>query len=373
MAVKSFVVVFPSVFSRQYVPALVRNIKRILKLQNEPYTRVGRDGEVILVDAHDPVFASSAIGMLFGVEKVLIARQTENDFDGLVRLITEVGGNLLLKGDRFLVRVEGRSQGFLPKDVEMSATSSIIETKSSLGARPGTPDSHDKMLYAYMTRKNAYVSLFTDNGLGGLPNGIQGKAVSCVYDELSAVSCFEAIRMGFQVHIAACYRKDSDLTGLAKILNRIIPRLLLAEVETTFYRIHPEGTRYLDMAALSTELAVREAASRDITHVVLPVSRMLFPGDAADTLAARVAASGRVPLVTLSGDHPALVRALEELNLAGKRAAGLRSLISRRHDPPSETPPSLQRSLETRRVISVRTGPNNLHDLLDSLQQSLRI
>ena len=75
MAVKSFVVVFPSAFSRQYVPALVRNIKRVLKLQNEPYTRVGRDGEVILVDAHDPVFASSAIGMLFGVEKVLIARQ----------------------------------------------------------------------------------------------------------------------------------------------------------------------------------------------------------------------------------------------------------------------------------------------------------
>lgn len=366
MAAKSFVVVFPSAFSRRHVPALVRNIKRILKIQNESYTRVSRDGEVILVDAHDPVFASSAIGLLFGVEKMLIARQTANDFDGMVQLITEVGGNLLLRGERFLVRVEGHSQGFLPRDIEMSATSSIIEKKSALGARPGTPDNHDKLLYTYMTKQHAYVSIFTDRGLGGLPHGIQGRAVSCIYDELSAVSCFEAIRMGFDTRVIACYRRESDLMGLAKILDRMIPRLLLDTVEIAFYRASPGGPGYLEMAALSAELAVREAALHDIPYVSLPVSRMLFPGGATDALADRVSSAGRIPLVTLPADDSRLLHILGELNLSGKYPR-IRSLISKKHALPREHDGTDPLQAE-RRVISIRTGPNNLHDLLDSLQ-----
>lgn len=366
MAAKSFVVVFPSVFSRRHAGALVRNIKRVLKIQNESYTRVSRDGELILVDAHDPVFASSAIGLLFGVEKVLIARQTANDFDGMVQLITEVGGNLLLRGERFLVQVEGRSQGFLPRDVEMSATSSIIEKKSALGARPGTPDSHDKLLYAYMTKRHAYVSIFADRGLGGLPHGIQGRAVSCIFDELSAVSCFEAIRMGFDVRVIACYRRGSDLMGLAKILDRMIPLLLLDTVEITFYKASPDGPGYLDMAALSTKLAVREAALHDIPYVSLPVSRMLFPGGATDELARLVSSAGRIPLVTLPADDSRLLHILGELNLSAKYPR-IRSLISKKHALDQESDGG-DRAPADRQVISIRTGPNNLHDMLDSLR-----
>ena len=366
MVAKSFVVVFPSVFSRMHVRALARNIRRILKIQNESYTQVSRDGGVILVDAHDPVFASSAIGLLFGVEKVLIARQTANDFDGMVQLITEVGGNLLLRGERFLVQVEGYSQGFLPRDVEMSATSSIIEKKSALGARPGTPDNHDKLLYTYMTKQHAYVSIFTDRGLGGLPHGIQGRAVSCIFDELSAMSCFEAIRTGFDIRVVACYRRESDLMGLAKILDRIIPRLLLDTVEIVFYKASPSGPGYLDMATLSVELAVREAALHDIPYVSLPVSRMLFPGDATDALSNSVSSAGRVPLVTLPADDSRLLQILGELNLSDKYPR-IRSLISKKHTL-TRKPDGTDSTPAGRQVISIRTGPNNLHDILDSLR-----
>ena len=114
MPVQSYVVAFPSAFSRRHITALARNIRRVLRVQNEPYASVRRDGDILLVDAHDPVFASAAVGLLFGVDRTLIARRVENDFERVVAAISEVGGNLLLAGDRFLVRVEGHTRGFLP-------------------------------------------------------------------------------------------------------------------------------------------------------------------------------------------------------------------------------------------------------------------
>ena len=128
----SYVVVFPSIFSKNKIPQLIKNIKKILKIKNQKYSSVKRDGDIILVNANDPVFASSAINLLFGIEKITIARQVKNDFQNIISEITSIGGNLLLKGEKFLVRVEGISKGFLVKDIEIAATSSIIEKKSDL-------------------------------------------------------------------------------------------------------------------------------------------------------------------------------------------------------------------------------------------------
>jgi hypothetical protein len=60
----SYVVVFPTVFSKNKIPQLIINIKKILKIQNQEYKSIKRDGDVILVDANDPVFSSSAINLL---------------------------------------------------------------------------------------------------------------------------------------------------------------------------------------------------------------------------------------------------------------------------------------------------------------------
>ena len=122
----SYVVVFPTVFSKNKIPQLILNIKKILKIRNQEFKSVKRDGDVILVDSGDPVFSSSAINLLFGIEKVAITRQVKNDFKTMVSEITSIGGNLLLKGEKFLVKVEGHSRGFFTKDVEIAATSSRI-------------------------------------------------------------------------------------------------------------------------------------------------------------------------------------------------------------------------------------------------------
>ena len=44
----SFVVVFSTVFSKNKIPQLIINIKKILKIQNQEFKSVKRDGDVIL-------------------------------------------------------------------------------------------------------------------------------------------------------------------------------------------------------------------------------------------------------------------------------------------------------------------------------------
>ena len=361
MPAKSYVVVFPSVFARRHMTALTRNIRRVLKVQKESYTSVRRDGDIILVDAHDPVFASTAVGLLFGVDRTVIARRVENEYDQIVKTISEVGGNLLLAGDRFLVRVEGRSVGFLPQDVEMAATSRIIESKSALGALPGTADNHDKLLYTYMNRNNAYVSIFADRCLGGVPMGVQGRALCCMFDAISAVACLEAMRTGFEVDVMLCYTRESERMPLAKMLDKLIPRMIRDSVRVAAVRVKPGGSGYLDKAALAAEILVAEAAKREIRHVVLPVSRTLFAGDAADLLAARVFGAGLVPVMPLPGDDR-LFQMLAELNVGPGQA---RSVISKKNDVPDIPADTTMRDVR-RHDFDVQTGPNNLHDILDA-------
>lgn len=361
MATKSYVVVFPSAFSRRHIPALARNVRRILDAQAEVYSSIRRDGNVILVDAHDPVFASTAVGLLFGVDRTIIARQVDNNFDDISGAIADVGGNLLLAGDRFLVQVDGHSQGFLPRDVEMAATSAIIDAKSSQGIRPGTAASHDKLLYAYMTNKNAYVSLFTDKCLGGLPLGVQGRAICCIFDPLSALACIETIRAGFETDIVLQYAVPSQRLRLAKMLARIIPRMALKEIDISTVQMSV-GSSYLETVALTTEILIEYARQRNIRHITLPASRMLFVGDTVDSLAARIHDAGLVPVMPLPGDGR-LFEMLGGMNMTGSRV--IHNIIYKKQAD-VKVPASLASYKIKHGSFSVAAGPNNLHDILDA-------
>ena len=121
------IVVFPSVFSKNKTSSLIINIKKVLKIQNQKFHKIRKENDVIIVEAADPVFASSYINTLFGIKGVAIAKQVANNFESILNGISKVGVDIFLKGDRFLLKVEGYAKGFTAKDVEVAATSSLIE------------------------------------------------------------------------------------------------------------------------------------------------------------------------------------------------------------------------------------------------------
>ena len=363
----SYIVVFPTIFSKNRIPQLIANIKEVLQIKNQQFTAVKRDWDVILVNANDPVFASSAINLLFGIERVAIARRVESDFKGIVSEIAAVGGNLLLKGERFLVKVDGFSRGFLTKDVEIAATSKIIEEKSNLGARPGTEQNHDKLLYCHLTKKNAYVCIFTDDGAGGIPLvADRPDAVCCIYDELSAISCYETIKQGFNPKITICYRKKSELISLARMLNHILPRLLRQDVTVDVLYIKTGKSSYQGLVSLVLEILINDARSCGISRVSVPVSSLVFPVEFVDYATNRVFESKKTPILPLSGLDSGMFADAGQLGLE-RSIPGLVRLLSGAGKAAGFAAEELEQALKSRQEVSVVVGPNNVHDFLDSL------
>ena len=364
----SYVVVFPTIFSKNKISQLVINIKKILKIKNQQFKSVKRDGDVVLVDANDPVFASSAINLLFGIEKIMIARQIKNDFQEIVSEITSISGNLLLKGEKFLVKVEGTSKGFLVKDVEIAATSSIIEKKSNLGARPGTDENYDKLLYTFLTKNYAYISIFSDKGNGGVPYQSQNEKTICaVYDELSAVSCFETIKQGYDTKIIVCYRQKSELMNLVKIIHQIIPRLIQNEIELEFFRlkINPSGIKnYLIYVNSILEIMLKESNNR----ISLCLSPLVFSSEFIDNAQKKVFGKNKIPIIPLAGVDNNLFNEAKEIGLEKRIRKLEKIVISSSDNITTFLKKEVEMSIKTKKVISIKVGPNNVHDILDSLE-----
>jgi len=376
MTENAFVVVFPADFAKNKLNYLIPNIKKILKIRGQEFQKVRRDNSIIVVDANDPVFASSAINLLFGIKKVAIAKQVKNDFRTVVSEITKIGSNLLLKGEKFYVQVEGHSSGFLTKDVEISATSSIIEKSVKLGAKPGTEEKHDKLLYTYLTKSNAYVCIFIDNGHGGIPYNSQNKKVVCaIYDELSAISCLETIKEGFDIKIIVCYKQKSDLVNLVKILNHILPRTIKQKISLEFFQIPIKGSsarNFLSLIESVTEILIHVAKLEKIERISLALSLLIFPLSFVESSQKQICKNNFSVFIPLSSLDNNIFEVAKEIGL-GKYLSKIEKLgkmnFSNQFPSKKETKKIAEEALKTRKVISVTVGPNNVHEILDALEQ----
>ncbi len=366
------VVVVPTEFTRRrgMVPLLAANVRKVLGARGQRFRSVKRDGPLIVVDAEDPVFASSAAGLLFGARMVAIARRAGSGFEEAAGGIAAAAGSALLRGDRFHVKVEGESRGFVPGDLETAATSLIIERHGGLGARPAAEADSNRLLRAFLTRSSSYACIFADEGLGGLPAGAQRRTVlCCVFDELSAVSCLETVRQGFDVRIAAAYGSERDLADVARMLAAIAPRTARAGeegggVEAEFFRTGPASraassypSRLRAACAISAAVARRDG----IGHVALPLTPLIHPPEEIDAAVAEVAEAGaraHVPLGALEGE---IFRAAGEIGL-GKFLPRIEALAGADFSGPrrAEAPGGSVRA-------TVGGGPNAVHDLLDGV------
>jgi adenylyl- and sulfurtransferase ThiI len=367
----SFVVVFPSIFAKNKQGALVDNVKKILRMQNQQYAKITKDDELIIIDANDPVFASSAINLLFGIERVAIARRTENKFDAIVSAIAKIGANLLLRGEQFFVKVEGRSSGYLPKDVEVAATAALIDKLVGMDCRPGTEEKHDKLVYCYLTKKNAYISIFTDRGHGGIPYNSQGqKAVCCIYDELSAISCLESIKQGFDVKISICYTNEANLLELVKMVNRILPRTLSTQASLDFFAFHTKDTaRSLQIKIkAASEIACFVAKQYKIRRVSLSLSPLAFPIWLIEENLQTITKNKLVPWIPLAGIGDEILSTAKEIGL-GKYLHRIERLgLARFVKSDLDASKIVSEAIKSRQTITVKLGPNNIHDILDALK-----
>nr|AIF19245.1 thiamine biosynthesis ATP pyrophosphatase-like protein (thiI) [uncultured marine thaumarchaeote KM3_86_D01] len=369
------VVVFPSIFSKNKVSSLIANIKKVLKIQNQKFCEIRKEGDVIIVEADDPVFASSAINTLFGIKGVAIAKQVANDFESIISGISKIGADVFLKGERFLLQIEGHAKGFTTKDIELAATSSLIEKTAEMGIKPGTSKKYDRKLYVYLTKLNAYICIYYDNGLGGIPNNSQNKKiVCCIFDELSAVSCLETIKHGFDVKIIVCYSKDSELLHLVRMVNQIIHRTVKPKINLEFYKI-PVNKKLasLLLTEITAKMLVQIATTSSTKRISLSLSPLIHPVDFVESLIKQAYNKNLVPYFPLSGLDDNVFETAKEIGLE-KYLSRIKKLGSSRFynfkQPPKKIEKIVEESITSKKTVLVNVGQNNVHEILDEVRSN---
>ena len=367
------IVVFPSVFSKNKANSLITNIKKVLRIQNQKFRKIRKEGDIIIVEADDPVFASSAINTLFGIDGVAIAKQITNDFESIVDGVSKVAKDIFLKGERFLLQIEGYAKGFTTKDIELAATSSLIEKTAGMGIKPGTSKKYDRKLYVRLTKLNAYICIYYDNGLGGVPNNSQDKEIiCCIFDELSAVSCLETIKQGFDVKIIICYNKDSELLHLVKIVNQIIRRTVKPKINLDFYKIHDnKKLAQLLLTEITSKILMKIAATSGIKRISLGTSTLIHPIDFSESLSKQISDKNLIPYFPLSGLDDNVFKSAREIGLE-KYLNSIKKLGSTKFHNSKQPAKKIEKIVDdtimTKKTVSVNVGLNNVHEILDEIR-----
>jgi len=367
------IVVFPSVFAKNKANSLITNIKKVLRIQNQKFRKIRKEGDIIIVEADDPVFASSAINTLFGIDGVAIAKQITNDFESIVDGVSKVAKDIFLKGERFLLQIEGYAKGFTTKDIELAATSSLIEKTAGMGIKPGTSKKYDRKLYVRLTKLNAYICIYYDNGLGGVPNNSQDKEIiCCIFDELSAVSCLETIKQGFDVKIIICYNKDSELLHLVKIVNQIIRRTVKPKINLDFYKIHDnKKLAQLLLTEITSKILMKIAATSGIKRISLGTSTLIHPIDFSESLSKQISDKNLIPYFPLSGLDDNVFESAREIGLE-KYLNSIKKLGSTKFHNSKQPAKKIEKIVDdtimTKKTVSVNVGPNNVHEILDEIR-----
>jgi len=369
------VIVFPSIFSKNKVSFLMANIKKVLKIQNQKFRKIRKEGDVIIVEADDPVFASSAINTLFGIKGVAIAKRVNNNFESIVNGVSKTAVDIFLKGERFLLQIEGYAKGFTTKDIELAATSSLIEKTAEMGIKPGTSKKYDRKLYVYLTKLNAYICIYYDNGLGGVPNNSQNKEiVCCIFDELSAVSCLETIKQGFDVKIIVCYSKDSELLHLVRMVNQIIHRTVKLKINLKFYKI-PINKKLasLLLTEITAKMLVQIATTSSTKRISLCLSPLIHPVDFVESLIKQAYNNNLIPYFPLSGLDDNVFESAKEIGLE-KYLDKIKKLGSSRFYDSKQTTKKIEKiveeSITSKKTVSVNVGQNNVHEILDEVRSN---
>ncbi|MDE1725801.1 MAG: thiamine biosynthesis protein [Thaumarchaeota archaeon] len=373
MSEKTVLVVFPSAFSLNKIDALEVSISNILKIKKQNFTCIRKNSSVIVIESNDPVLASSAIGSLFGIDKIAIAKEVKNQFNVVLTTITNTSMNLLLKGEKFYIKIEGKTTDYLAKDLEVAATTSLIERSIDLQVKPGSESDHTRLLYTYLTESHAYVCIFVDKGLGGAPYNSQKETIlCCIYDELSAITCLQSIKMGFDLKILVSYSDDSDLLKISKMINRILPSIAQEKIILQFCKM-PKIQDLLTKILIVTHLMTSIASSRNIKHISLSILPFAFPIWFIEDNAKIVLQKNLMPWLPLAGMDSSIIENSKQIGLE-KYLINIENLCKSKFNKKNISKEKIQKNvndaLKNLEMVSLTVGQKNVYDIIDSLRMN---
>jgi len=203
-------------------------------------------------------------------------------------------------------------------------------------------------------------------------NSQNKKTICCVFDELSAISCIETIKHGFDVKIIICFVKESELLHIAKMLNQLIHRMVKPKIDLEFYKVPiDKKPASLLLTEITIELLSMIAISNNIKRISLSLSPLIYPIDFLENMVRRVYKKNLVPYLPLSGLDSNVLTSAREIGLEKylpkiKKYGNTKFYNSKK--PLKEIKKIAEISARDRKVISIKVAQNNVHDILDKIE-----
>ena len=366
--------VFPSAFTVNKISYLQSSIKNALEASNIKCKDMFVDGSLIIADVDDAVAAASIVADLFGVDKVAIAIKTSNKFNDLVFAIVDVGKKIIHDGETFAVRVDANKTEYVGRDVEFAATASLMGELSKLNVKAVNEQVCNKLLYAYVSQNSAYVCMFIDKGLNGLPLGSQNEQLLCsLHNNLSALSCLMIIKCGFNPKVVLLKTDEESFRESAKNLELIARRLgkKKMQLDIATADIANNGSQMLVREKLSSMILARLSARYNIRNIALPLSTTVFPSWFVSDIVSDVAkvAVPWLPLMFMSDelysnadllglkDFITGIDSIRKTDFDADKYAQVMKTINLQD--------IVDRAIKSIKTVDLEMGPNYLHDIID--------
>jgi thiamine biosynthesis protein ThiI len=186
---------------KYYEKRLARNLKKMLKHYEVPYTKlVRRHGRFYLKTA-SAVEAVNRLARVFGISSVSPAIETSSKLDEVIDKSLFLAGIVLKKGDRFAVKCKRvGKQGYSSADVRKLLGQRVLDEfgeKLGLSVDLGNPD---VTLGVEVRDDQAFLYSQVIEGVGGMPLGTQPKLVGLFSGGIdSAVGCWLVMKRGSPV------------------------------------------------------------------------------------------------------------------------------------------------------------------------------
>ncbi len=368
--------VFPSEFSVDKISNLQSSIKSTLKASNITCTEIFFDDPLIVAEVDDHITAASIVADLFGVEKVMVAKKSSSKFNDLVAAIVDVGRKIIHDGETFAVKVAANKTEYVGRDVEFAATASLIAELSKLNVKAVSDQLCNKLIYAHASKSSAYVCMFVDKGLNGLPLGSQNQQLLCsLHNGLSTLSCLMVIKCGFNPKVVLLKTSEGNFRESVKHLELIAKRLGSKKIKLDIASVDiaRNDSQALLIEKLSSMILARLSITYNIRNIVLPLSTAVFPSWFVSDIVTDVAkvAIPWLPLMFMSDElyTNANSLGLEDSHL-GIDSVSKRGFDSDKYAQLLKTvnlQDIVDRAIKSTKTIDLEIGPNYLHDVIDSV------
>jgi hypothetical protein len=300
---RQVLLLFFSIFTKIQKEKLIGNIRRKLQDKKIKVLSIRCEERYIVLEVSDPAEARCVLTSTLGIDRIGVARKTRNDYSHVMRAISDIGKEIILPKERFLIRIklstnDLNSLNYKERDIEFASAARLTSELSSRGARPAISEKRvDRTIESYIGNRYAYVCLDITSSVGGLPfNSQSQKVITCIHNPLSVLSCMISMRCGFLPQIVLPYIDEEDLRNKVKLCRPIINMIDKRRYQVSLAHIHLPYVLDINIKKMVLEsiyYKILTSLSGDI--LIVSLSAAVSPFWYISSIVRDVISSGKIP------------------------------------------------------------------------------